>query len=104
MTGSKVSSRARMYERTFLPIFFLSFAYSFFSSFFPIARTRSVRRHSLARSRSFQEDALQSTRRREKVEVVPLGNKGIRRRNSFSYTLDFFNEISNKLENRPEGE
>lgn len=25
MTGSKVSSRARMYERTFLPIFFLSF-------------------------------------------------------------------------------
>lgn len=37
MTGSKVSSRARMYERTFLPIFFLPFFLSPILSFPPFS-------------------------------------------------------------------
>ena len=101
MTGSKVSSRARMYEeRTvlcllptlvlsslFLPSF-LPFAYSFFPPFSTRTHThtwlravRSSRRHSLARSRSFQETLFRATSasREEEEFEWPLGNKGATR-------------------------
>lgn len=123
MTGSEVSSRARMYKRTFSLsfqlflslLFFLSilpslslslfpfslssflpsfpFAYSF--SLFPIRTqaSRSSRRHSLARFRSFQETLFSHLGEREEVEVATRQQKAEEGRKS---TRDSFSHYSRR--------
>lgn len=97
MTGSKVSSRARMYERTFLP-FFLSPILSFppFSPSHVHAPFVDIPWHVLDPFRKMLSSQLGEERKLKWYHSVT-------KEFVFVYTR-FFNEISNKLENRPEGE
>ena len=112
MTGSKVSSRARMYEEdgaavspsnsrpsfpsfslpsSFLPFFLSSFFFPFFHSHTRLRAVRSSRRHSLARSRSFQETLFTATSESEWRRSLSghLATKGVEklRRDRFSHYI-----------------